>query len=58
MDVNILQYILSWIVITIEFCDYEKTNRDNFIEVLINHKYDDVNFYNEYDYEKALKQII
>lgn len=57
-EVTILQYILSWIVITIEFCDYEETNRDNFVEVLINHKYDDVNFYNQYDYEKALKQII
>lgn len=56
-DATILQYILSWIVICTEFDNADVKDRSSFIDILIEHKYDDVNFYNEYDFGEALDEI-
>ena len=56
-DATILQYVLSWIAICTEFDNSEFKDKSTFIDILLDHKYDDVNFYNEYDFAQALKEI-
>ena len=56
-DATILQYILSFIVICTEFDQEEYKDKETFIQILLDHKYDDINFYNEYDFENALTEI-
>lgn len=55
-EVTILQYVLSWIAIIVEFTD-TNTSRDEFIKILQFHEYDDVNFYNEIEFKEAVNNI-
>ena len=56
-EASILQYVVSWIVICIQYEEADETSRSNFIEILMDHAYDDIDFYTERDFAKALKAL-
>lgn len=56
-EVTLLQYVLSWIAIVVEFED-KNTTREDFIEILKYHEYDDVNYYTEDEFREAIEELL